>query len=260
MAACQSVQPLGQHGVQGDLLAVVLAPAVAVGVDDAGLVKKGVGAFDVIAGPLQIGHGVVVVQGLLALGGVHQRTRHVGEGGALVGHGVGDDGVIVNGHGDGLAQRGVLGQHGQVEVVPRGGHGQAHAVGRFFIVGGDRQAVFQPQVLHVADELLADVHFAGLQGVLTGGVVGVDRVGDVLRHGQLAPHGSILAPVVVVADEHDLLVVGVVLGVGAGPDDVFTGVVQDGHGVAVVALDHGVDPRGLGDGGAGQEVQNLQGG
>ena len=84
-------------------------------------------------------------------------------------------------------------------------------------------------------------------------------MGDVLGNGQLAPHGGILAPVVVVTDKDDLLIVGVVLGVGTRPDDVVTGIVQNGDGVAAVALNNLVDPGGLGNGRTGQEVQQLQG-
>ena len=82
---------------------------------------------------------------------------------------------------------------------------------------------------------------------------------QVLGNRELTPHGGVLAPVVVVTDQNDLLIVGVVLGVGAGPNDIITRVVQDSGGVAVAALNDLVDPGSLRNGSQFQEVQNLQG-
>ena len=250
---------VGADSVQGDLLAVVLTPAVAVGIQQTGLVQQLVGAVDVVAGPLQVSNGLMVVQSLLAVGGVHQGAGNIGEGGRLIGHGVGNDGLVVGGHGDGLPQSGVLSDHGDVHVVPCGGHGQADAVGGFIIVGGDGQIVFQPQVLDVADELLADIDLAGLQSQLAGGVVSEDNVGQILGNRQLAPHGLVCAPVVVVTDQNDLLVIGIILVVGAAPDDVFTGIVQDLGRIIVAAVAQGLDPGGLGNGSTADEVFDLQG-
>ena len=200
----------------------------------------------------------MVKHGLLAVGGVHHGAGHVGEGGGLVGHGLLDDGVVVHRDGDGLAQGHVVGQHRVVHVVPGGGHGQADAVGRLVHVGGHGQVLFQPQVLDVGHEDLADVDVTGAESGLCGGVVGVDGVGQILGHGQLAPQGGVLAPVIVVADKgHDLVIVEVGA-VGAGVGGVLAGVGQDGGGVAVVALHHSVDPRGLGDIGMHHEVLDLQ--
>ena len=201
----------------------------------------------------------MIVQSLLTGGGVHQGAGNIGEGGGLVGHSVGNDGFVVGSHGDGLPQGGVLSNHGDVHVVPCGRHGQADTVGSFIVESGDGQIVFQPQVLHVGNEQLGHVNLTGLQSQLGSGVVGIDVVRQVLGNRQLAPHGLVLAPVVVVTDQDDLLIIGIVLGVGAAPDNIFTGIVQDLGGVVVVALAQGGDPGSLGDGSAGQEVLNLQG-
>ena len=82
---------------------------------------------------------------------------------------------------------------------------------------------------------------------------------NILGHRQPAPHGGVLAPVVIVAHENNLLIVRVQLRIRAGPYDVFAGVVEDGDRVAVVARDDGVNPRLLRDGRAGEEVQHPQG-
>ena len=250
---------VGANSVQGDLLTVPLTPSVAVAVHDTGFVQQSLGAFDVIACPLQIGNGVVIVQSLLTVGGVHQGAGNIGEAGGLIGHGVGDDGIVVNSHGNGLTKGGILSDNGEVHVVPCGRHGQADTIGSFVIEGGDGQAVFQPQILNVADELLANVNLASLQSDFTSGVISVDNVSQVLGNRELTPHGGVLTPVVVVTDQNDLLIVGVVLGVGAGPNDIITGVVQDSGGVAVAALNDLVDPGSLRNGSQFQEVQNLQG-
>src|SRR5690606_23841286 len=79
---------VGAGGDVGQIFTVVFTPAVAVGIDDTRLVQQRLGALDVVAGPLQVGYGVVVKHGLLAGGRIHQRPRKLVEGGRLVGHGV----------------------------------------------------------------------------------------------------------------------------------------------------------------------------
>ena len=201
----------------------------------------------------------MVIESLFACGRVHEGTGNFCKGRALVGHGIGDNGVVVNGNSDGLAQSCILGEDGHVHVVPCSGHRQADAVRSLFIVGGDGQAVFQPQILDIADELLANVNFAGLQCELAGRVIGIDRMSNILGNRQFAPHGGILAPVIIVTNQNDFLIIKEVLGIRAGPDNVLARVVQDLHGIAAVALNQFVDPGGLCNGTAGQEVSDLQG-
>ena len=91
-----------------------------------GVIQQFIGAFDVVASPLQSldGRITAVIQGLFAGGRVHQGARNLFEGGRLVGHGVGDDRVIVNRHGDGLADRNLVQTIG-CQVEP-GGREVAH--------------------------------------------------------------------------------------------------------------------------------------
>ena len=116
------------------------------------------------------------------------------------------------------------------------GQAGANAVRGLGQVGGDGQIVLQPQVLHVGVELLADVHLTGLQRGGAGGVVLEDGVGQVLGHGQLAPHGGILPPVVVVAHQDDLAVIREVLVIGAGVDHIFGRIGQERRGITAGAL------------------------
>ena len=146
-----------------------------------------------------------------------------------------------------------------VHVVPGRGHGQADAIGRVLHVGGNGQAFILPQFLDVGQELLVHVNLARLEGNLSRGVVGENVVANVLGHGQLAPHGRILAPVVVVADEKNLLVIREELAVGAGEGHILRRVVQDGGSVAIITLLERFQPSLLGDKGANQIVLHLQG-
>jgi hypothetical protein len=171
---------------------------------------------------------------LLAGGRVHQRARHLVEGRRLVGHGIGDDGRIVHRHGDRLADADLI-QAGRLQVVERGRQAGADAIGRLGQIGGDGQVLLLPQVLDVGVELLADIHLTGLQRGGAGGVVLEDRVRQVLRRGQLAPHAGILPPVVVIAHVDDLGVVGEELVIRAGVDDVFGGSASNCGGVAADA-------------------------
>ena len=200
----------------------------------------------------------MIIQGLLTVGGVHDGPRHIRKGRALVGHGVLDDGIIVNSHRDGLADFLHL-QHRDLHVVPGGGHGGADAVGSLVHVGSDRQAVVFPQFLDVGNELLVAVNLAGLEGYQGSVVVGVDAVSDVLRHRQLAPHGGILSPISVVADEGNDLIVGEVGAVGAGIRHVGGGISQHLGGVIAVVGSQLLEPGLLGNIGAGQEVLDDQG-
>ena len=200
----------------------------------------------------------MIIQGLLTVGGVHDGTRHIREGRALVRHSVLDDRVIVNSHRDGLADFLHL-QHRNLHVVPRGGHGGADAVGSFIHVGSDRQAFVFPQFLHVGNELLVAVDLAVFEGYQGSVVIGVNAVGNVLRNGQLAPHGSILSPVSVVADERHDLVVGEVGAIGAGVRYVRSRIRQHGRGVIAVVGSQLLEPGLLGNIGAGQEVLDDQG-
>jgi hypothetical protein len=111
----------------------------------------------------------------------------------------------------------------RLQVEERGRQAGADAVGRFGQVGGDGQILLQPQVLHVGVELLADIHLTGLQRSGAGGVVLEDRVRQILRRRQLAPHAGVLAPVVVIAHVDNLGVVGEELVIRAGIDNVLSG-------------------------------------
>src|SRR5690606_31958000 len=99
---------IGAGGVEGKVLAIQFADAVTVGINDASVVEELVGAFDIIADPLQILDSVMVVEGLLTGGRVHHGAWNLREGWGLVGHRVGDDGVIVHRDGNGLADGDIL--------------------------------------------------------------------------------------------------------------------------------------------------------
>ena len=90
-----------------------------------------------------------------------------------------------------------------------------------------------------------------------GGIVFEDGVRQVLGRGQLAPHGGILAPVVVVTDEDNLAVVREELVVGAGVDDIFRRIGHEGGGIATGARFQGLGP-GLLDDIVGAEVGSDQ--
>ncbi len=226
---------VGAGGHVGELLAVVFTPAVAIGVLDPGIVEQFLGAFDVVAGPLQVLDGSLVVQGLFTSGRVHERARHLAEGSRLVGHGVGDDGGVVNGHGDGLADRKLVQPVG-FQVVESGREAGADAVRRIGQVGGDGQPIVEPQNLNIGIELLAHIHFTLCQSNRTGRVVLEDRVRQVLRGRQLAPHALVLAPVLVITNIDNLRIVSEELVIGTGVDDVFSGISQQLRGIAADAL------------------------
>ena len=180
-------------------LAVVFTPAIAIGVFHPGFIQQFLGAFIVLASPLQVLDGSLVIQGLLTGGRVHQRARHLGEGRRLVGHRVGNDGVIVNRDSNRLADRNQFQTRG-FHVVEGGWEAGADAIGGLGQVGRDRQIVLQPQILDIGVELLTDIHFTGLQSGEAGRVVLEDGVRHVFRSGQLAPHRGILTPIIVIAD------------------------------------------------------------
>ena len=82
---------------------------------------------------------------------------------------------------------------------------------------------------------------------------------QVLRSGQLAPHGSILSPVSVVADESNQLVVREVGAIGTGIHDIGGGIGADRGLVVIVLRAQVFRPGFLHNVNAGQEVQHLQG-
>jgi hypothetical protein len=116
----------------------------------------------------------------------------------------------------------------------------------------------QPQILNVGIELLADIHLTGFQSDETGIVVGVDGVRKVLRSGQLAPHGSILTPVVVVTNEDNFLVVIEEFLVRARATNVFAGIGFQSSGIATGALFQFLGPGFLDNIVAAQVSRNLQ--
>ena len=82
---------------------------------------------------------------------------------------------------------------------------------------------------------------------------------DILRSRQFAPHGSILSPVSVVADESNQLVVRKVGAVGAGVHGVGGGIGADRGLVVIVLRAQIFRPGFLHNVNTGQEVENLQG-
>jgi len=177
----------------------------------------------------------VIVHCLLTGGRVHERARDLLEGRRLIGHRVGDDGVVIHRDGDGLAH-GYLIQPIGIQVVEGSGKAGADAVGRLRQVSGNRQTVALPQQVDVGVELLTDVHLALGQSHGTGRVVLEDHMRQVLRRGQLAPHGGILTPVVIIPHEDYLRVIGEILVIGAGVHDVLRGVRHQLGGVITGAL------------------------
>ena len=88
---------------------------------------------------------------------------------------------------------------------------------------------YYAQKLNVGVELLADIHFTFCQSNRTGGVVLEDRMRQVLRYRQLAPHRLILAPVVVITDEDHFLIIREEFMVWTGPNNVLRRIRQESY-------------------------------
>src|SRR4030067_1881844 len=93
----------------------------------------------------------------------------------------------------------------------------------------------KPQILNIVDEHLADINLTGFKSIKTGIVIGIDHMRQVLRRRQLTPHGSILAPVVVIPNEDNDLIIVEVIRVRTRGNEVQTGISFEEASVATGA-------------------------
>src|SRR5699024_4765393 len=124
-------------------------------------------------------------------------------------------------------------------------------------VSGDGQALVFPEGFDVRRVGLVDVDFAVGKSLGSYVVGRIDVVDDVLGNGQLAPHGLVLAPVVVIPLNHPFLVVLLLGGVGTGMGSVPHGLVLHGSGIAAVGLSQFVQVGLLHDVHLGQILQHF---
>ena len=176
----------------------------------------------------------MVIQSLFASRRVHQGAWNLFEGGRLVGHGVGNDRVIINCDGNGLSHRNLVQTVGS-QVVEGGWQAGANLIRSIGQVGGDGQPIFQPPILNIVIELLAYIHLTGFKCRSSSSIIGIDHVRQVLRCRQFAPHGSILAPVVIIPNEDNFRIVSEELVIGTGVNDVVRRIRHQRTGIITAA-------------------------
>ena len=69
--------------------------------------------------------------------------------------------------------------------------------------------------MNVGIELLAYIHFTCLESDLTGSIVGVDSMSQVLGCGKFALHGGIFSPVIIISYKNELLIIGIIGSIGS---------------------------------------------
>ena len=193
--------------LEGEIRSVNLADAVAVRINDTGIIQKLLGAVNITAGKLIILQSVIVdvrltqrivrsnnAAGIFFKG--RRLTRHCGS----------NDLIIINCHGNRLADRRIV-KTRLLAVKERGRSLHCEIIRSVIQPCRDFKSVLLPQVLDICRELLRNINLALAKSGVACRIVLVYRVRDILRNRELAPHGICLAPVIVVADEDNLLIV-----------------------------------------------------